>query len=359
MQKKPIIIGGLGAIKSKAKESIVKLADKIGALLATTLPARGLFEDHDFSLNVAGGFSSDIARECFQQSDLIIAVGTSLASHAADAGKLYPNAKVMHIDLEPKPINHGRVASHCWVQGDALTTINQILETINNNQNYKELNTHQDWRGDKLKDAINNLPEDKEQFEEKEGYLDPRKFIKELDSVLPKDLFMVNSSGHCSYFSAHMKGRSHENFLTIREFGAIGNGLSYSIGAAIAEKDKQIVLIDGDGGFIMHVQELESVIRHKLKVLFIVLNDEAYGSEIHKLRQDGISEKGAVFGPSSLSSIAKGFGLESKKITKVSELQKAYNEFTKSSTSVLWDVLISDKVLSPAMRRLVSSKKNT
>jgi acetolactate synthase I/II/III large subunit len=357
--KKPIIIGGLGAIKSKAKESIVKLADKIGALLATTLPARGLFEDHDFSLNVAGGFSSDIARECFLQSDLIIAVGTSLASHAADAGKLYPNAKVMHIDLEPKPINHGRVASHCWVQGDALTTINQILETINNNQNYKELNTHQDWRSDKLKDAINNLPEDKEQFEEKEGYLDPRKFIKELDSVLPKDLFMVNSSGHCSYFSAHMKGRSHENFLTIREFGAIGNGLSYSIGAAIAEKDKQIVLIDGDGGFIMHVQELESVIRHKLKVLFIVLNDEAYGSEIHKLRQDGISEKGAVFGPSSLSSIAKGFGLESKKITKVSELQKAYNEFTKSSTSVLWDVLISDKVLSPAMRRLVSSKKNT
>jgi len=70
-------------------------------------------------------------------------------------------------------------------------------------------------------------------------------------------------------------------------------------------------------------------------------------------------KKGLVFGPSSLSSIAKGFGLESKKITKVSELQEAYKEFTKSSTSVLWDVLISDKVLSPAMRRLVSSKKNT
>jgi len=84
----------------------------------------------------------------------------------------------MHIDFRAKTINHGRITSHCWVQGDALTTINQILESINNDEQYKKLSADQAWRSNKLKDEIKNLPEDKEQFEEKEGYLDPRNLLK-------------------------------------------------------------------------------------------------------------------------------------------------------------------------------------
>ena len=84
-----------------------------------------------------------------------------------------------------------------------------------------------------------------------------------------------------------MTGRSSDAFLTIREFGAIGNGLSYAIGVAAARPETQVVLIDGDGGFLMHAQELETVARHGIKLLMIVMNDAAYGSEIHKLRVDG------------------------------------------------------------------------
>ena len=102
--------------------------------------------------------------------------------------------------------------------------------------------------------------------------------IKKLDEIIPKDWFMVNSSGHCSYYAAHMFGRSANNFLTIREFGAIGNGLSYAVGAAVARPNQQIVLIDGDGGFLMHAQELETVQRMELNY-YGVLNDRAFGSK--------------------------------------------------------------------------------
>ena len=353
--KKPILLAGLGAIKSDAKKECEEFADKIGALLSTTLPARGFFHDHPFSINLAGGFSSDITREYFNNADLIISAGTSLASHAADAGKLYPNAKVIQIDLDPKPINQGRVSSHLWIQADVKKALQKINSEIEKKS--KKINTDKNWRDKNKIDQIkNNLPDTKE-FKVKDGYLDPRLVVKELDKVLPKDFFMVNSSGHCSYYPAHMLDRSNENFLTIREFGAIGNGLSYSIGAAVAKKNKQVALIDGDGGFYMHIQELETVVRHNIKMLFIILNDEAYGSEIHKLRHDGLSDVGAVFGKSNLENIGQGFGLLSKKINKLEDIKIAFEEFEKSNKSAIWDIPISDNILSPVMRRLLESKK--
>ena len=353
--KKPILLAGLGAIKSDAKKECEEFADKIGALLSTTLPARGFFHDHPFSINLAGGFSSDITRKYFNDADLIISAGTSLASHAADAGKLYPNAKVIQIDLDPKPINQGRVSSHLWIQADVKKALQKINSEIEKKS--KKINTDKNWRDKNKIDQIkNNLPDTKE-FKVKDGYLDPRLVVKELDKVLPKDFFMVNSSGHCSYYPAHMLDRSYENFLTIREFGAIGNGLSYSIGAAVAKKNKQVALIDGDGGFYMHIQELETVVRHNIKMLFIILNDEAYGSEIHKLRHDGLSDVGAVFGKSNLENIGQGFGLLSKKINKLEDIKIAFEEFEKSNKSAIWDIPISDNILSPVMRRLLESKK--
>ena len=187
--------------------------------------------------------------------------------------------------------------------------------------------------------------------------LDPRAMIKALDQKLPKDWFMVNSSGHCSYYAAHMTGRSSDAFLTIREFGAIGNGLSYAIGVAAARPETQVVLIDGDGGFLMHAQELETVARHGIKLLMIVMNDAAYGSEIHKLRVDGHDEDGAAFGATDLASMARGFGLGGVSFRNLDHLDSAFDEFITSDKAALWDFHISDQVVSPVMRRLTAGKK--
>ena len=108
------------------------------------------------------------------------------------------------------------------------------------------------------------------------------------EAALPTDWQMVNSSGHCSYYAAQMPSRPQHRFLTIREFGAIGNGLSFALGVAAACPDDRVVLFDGDGSLLMHVQELETVLRHELDILIVVLNDGAYGSEIHKLRAEGL-----------------------------------------------------------------------
>jgi thiamine pyrophosphate-dependent acetolactate synthase large subunit-like protein len=79
---------------------------------------------------VVGGFASDTAREACLDADLIIAVGTSLASHSADAGKLYPNAKILHIDTKPVIYSQGRVAAHIHLCADAKIGVDALISEI-------------------------------------------------------------------------------------------------------------------------------------------------------------------------------------------------------------------------------------
>ena len=181
--------------------------------------------------------------------------------------------------------------------------------------------------------------------------LDPRRVIEELDRIIPKDCDCVSGSGHQSYFHSVMRGRKPENYHVIREFGAIGNGVPFAIGVAAARKDGKTVLFDGDGGFLMHVQELEMVQRHGLKVLFVILNDGAYGSEIHKLRLDGVDDSGAMFGRTDSPSIAKGFGLRGTTVTDVSQFRALFDAYQAQDTAEVWNVHISDQVMNPSTRR--------
>ena len=192
---------------------------------------------------------------------------------------------------------------------------------------------------------------DSQEFEIEPGLLDPRRVVEALEEALPHDWEMVNSGGHCSWFFAQMPSRPQEKFLTIREFGAIGNGISFAMGVAAARPDRTVVLFDGDGSLMMHVQELETIKRHRLNILIVVMNDGAYGSELHKLRAEGMPEDGSVFGYCDFAGVARGFGLEGKTFTKLDDVSKLVAEFAASGGAAVWDFHVSAKVVSPTIRR--------
>jgi len=188
-------------------------------------------------------------------------------------------------------------------------------------------------------------------FDIEPGLLDPRDVVEALEATLPHDWELVNSSGHCSWFFAQMPSRPQERFLTIREFGAIGNGISFAMGVAAARPDRTVVLFDGDGSLMMHVQELETIKRHNLNILIIVMNDGAYGSEVHKLRAEAMPEEGAVFGYCAFADIARGFGLPGQTVTNLEDLPTMIAEFDNKGGAAVWDFQVSAKVVSPTIRR--------
>lgn len=355
--KKIVIMAGLGAKEANAGAACQALACRLGALLATTLPARGLFCDDEFYIGVAGGFSSDVARRYMADADLIIAVGASLASHNSDSGKLFKADKVLHIDIEPRAISQGREAAKHHLHSDAKLGVEALCQLlplrVTSDDGY--------WRSNVIATEIRDTPADSAEFAIEQGLLDPRDVVKVLDDHIPVNWYTVNSSGHCSCFFAQMKNRPADRFLTIREFGAIGNGLSFAMGVATARTDAPVVLFDGDGSLLMHIQEFETILRHDLNILVIVMNDGAYGSEVHKLRAEGLSEQGSVFGRPDFASIAEGFGAIGNTVTDLNELpmlieqfgdlNKAHSSATSKSRLAVIDVHVSDKVVSSVIRR--------
>ena len=128
------------------------------------------------------------------------------------------------------------------------------------------------------------------------------------------------------------------------------------MGVAAARPDKTGVLVDGDGSLIMHIQELETIKRHGLNILIVLLNDGAYGSEVHKLRSEGLPDTGSVFGRPDFAAIARGFGLEGKTFTSVADLPKMVDEFAKKGGAAVWDFHVSDRVVSPTIRKAHPAK---
>jgi len=338
-----VVFAGLGAVEAKAGPACRALAAKTGGLLTTTLPARGLFHDDLYCIGITGSFSTEVGLEYLAQADLVIAVGHSLAYHAGGGGQLFRNAKMLHIDIDPRALRQGQEVARHHLRADARLGVEALTAALPARSTM--------WRTEAMAARIRDSKPDSHVFEIEPGLLDPRDAVEALEKALPADWELVNSSGHCSWFFAQMPSRPQDRFLTIREFGAIGNGISFAMGVAAARPDQPVVLFDGDGSLMMHVQELETIKRHRLNILIIVMNDGAYGSEVHKLRAEGMPEDGSVFGRPDFAAIARGFGLDGKNVKRLDDLPKLLEEFAASGGAAIWDFHVSDKVVSPTIRR--------
>ena len=338
-----VVLAGLGAVEAGAGAACRALAAKTGGLLATTLPARGLFHDDPFCLGISGSYTTEVGLEYLKEADFVVAVGCSLAYHAGGGGQLWPKAQMLQIDIDPVAVSQGQEVARHHLRADARLGVEALTAVLPTRS--------RSWRSDAMAQRIRDSKPDSHVFEIESGLLDPRAVVEALEKALPRDWEMVNSGGHCSWFFAQMPSRPQEKFLTIREFGAIGNGISFAMGVAAARPDGQVVLFDGDGSLMMHVQELETIRRHRLNILIVVMNDGAYGSEVHKLRAEGLPEDGSVFGYCDFAGIARGFGLAGETFTSLDSLPKRVAEFGRSGGASVWDFHVSDKVVSPTIRR--------
>ena len=341
--KHVVVLAGLGAVEAGAGPACRALAAAAGGLLATTLPARGLFHDDPYCIGISGSFTPEVGLEYLKEADLVIAVGCSLAYHAGGGGQLWPKAQMLQVDIDPVAVNQGQEVARHHLRADARLGMEALVAALPARQ--------QPWRNEAMAARIRDSRPDSAEFPIETGFLDPRDVVAALEAALPADWEMVNSGGHCSWFFAQMPSRPQERFLTIREFGAIGNGISFAMGVAAARPDRTVVLFDGDGSLMMHIQELETIRRHGLRILIVVMNDGAYGSEIHKLRSEGMPEAGAVFGYCDFASIARGFGLSGRLVRDLGKLPDLVREFAEGEGAAVWDFQVSDKVLSPTIRR--------
>jgi len=346
--ERPMLIAGRGAKLSGARAAIEALAEQMGALLATSLQAKGLFEGNPFALDIAGAYSSDYARELFAESDLVIGLGVGLGAYTTESGYLYPGAQTVQIDIAPRGLWQGLRTADLHLRADARAGAEAVTAALKARGVKKA-----GYRSAAIASAIAADVPDRKEFTIAPGTVDPRKAMLELDAIVPKDWDVVIGGGH--YFGiamTHLRVRAAEKYHVVSDFGAIGNGLPAAIGVAAARGDGKVLLIEGDGSLLMHIQELETIRRQGVRLLMAIINDGGYGAEIHKFRAGGLSPETVIHGRGDLAGVANGFGVRGKTVNRLGAMPGLFAEHQAANSAGLWDVHTDDTVVSRPYRRI-------
>ena len=347
---RPIILAGRGVVRSGAGPALEALADRCGALLATSLFAKGLFDHHRFGIGIAGAYASPIAREEFAACDLLIGFGAGLGHYTTEAGYLYPNAKTVAVDINPRGLYQGLRVADMHIRADAGATAEAVLAKLVE-RNYSAAGARSPMLADRI--AQTRARPDAKEYLVAPGTVDPRPAMLELDAAIPKDWTVVSGGAHFAGIAVtHMHGRRAENVHVINDFGAIGSAFPAAIGIAAARGDGKVLLIEGDGSLMMHIQELETIRRHGIRMLICAVNDGGYGAEVHKFRAHGYDPKESQHGRGDIAAIARGFGLRGEKVTSLGRFAELFAAHAQAGQAELWDLHVDDTIPSAAYRRI-------
>ncbi|HZR53527.1 MAG TPA: thiamine pyrophosphate-binding protein [Streptosporangiaceae bacterium] len=314
--RRPLLLAGLGAYRSGAAQPIAALADRLGALLTTTVMADGLFRQNPWSLGICGGFASPRAARIMGEADVIVAFGASLNEFTLHGGMVFdPRATLVQVDLAAVP-TASRV--DLCVTGDATRIACALLDGVRARGMAASR-----WRGEVAGDiAVAGWEHEPYDDASTAGRIDPRTLSLALAGLLPPERTLVMDGGHFVGWPAMYWPAADPSALvfTGAAFQTIGLGFAGAVGAAIGRPDRTTVVALGDGGALMGLPELETLVRVAHSALVVIFNDAAYGAEVHMYRPLGTDITPATFGDTDFAAVARSFGAQAATVRTVADL---------------------------------------
>ncbi|MEU1530054.1 thiamine pyrophosphate-binding protein [Streptomyces fagopyri] len=315
--RRPVFVAGRGARPPGCREALAALAERYGALLATSAVARGLFHGDPWSLDVSGGFSSPLAAELIQGADVVVGWGCALNMWTTRHGRLIgPGTTVVQVDDDASALGVHRDVS-LGVTGDVELTARRALETAGAPRTgYRTADlaaavaARVRWRDVPYEDTGDRRR------------IDPRTLSIALDDILPGERVIgVDSGNFMGYPSMYLSVPDHHGFCFTQAFQSVGLGLATTIGAALARPDRLPVAALGDGGALMGAAEFDTVRRLGLPMVVAVYNDDAYGAEVHHFGPDGHPLDTVEFPPTDIAAVARGHGFEAVTVRTPADLK--------------------------------------
>lgn len=344
--QRPIILAGWGAVCADAEKPLSDLADRTGAVLATTQRGSGLFSDHPYYVGLCGGLAQPQVQAVLKEADCVVSFGASLNGFTTDNGMLFRNAEIIQCDLSPAAF-HRYIKASTTVCGDAAMVADQLFAALNGKDTdgtfRKSISKNAiDVAEAKRCDAFKNIPH--------EGRLDPRAIGALLNKILPSDRIVVADSGLFALSVVDtLRVRRPRRFHWMINYGAIGSGFGAGIGAAIADQSRLTALFIGDGGFFMSMGDLDMAVRSRLPMLIVCMNDGAYGAELRHMRQWDIPLDNARFETPDLAAIARAMGADAERITNLDQIERLSDRFKSLDGPLFLDCVVAEGVLPEAM----------
>jgi acetolactate synthase-1/2/3 large subunit len=343
----PLIFAGNGATLSEASPELLLVAELLGAPVATTLMAKGVFpEDHALSLGMTGIWGTRVANETARAADVILAVGTGFGE--ADCSSWNPKytfaippSALIQIDIDPQEV--GKIYPvEVGIVGDAKATLRDLADALrarkpkpNPARAAAIAAGKEEWQRELAKEQRNaGKP------------IHPARLLHEISTVAPADTIFVTDVGwNKNGAGQQLVARRPQTFLTSGGMATMGFAPAAAIGAKIGAPDKPVMCLVGDGGFLSVVGALTTAVELGIPVVWVLFNNFCFstirtvGTTYFKnaYATEFTTPDGAPYNPDFVR-LAKAFGIEAARVEEPDDLPAALTAALASGAPYLLDV---------------------
>lgn len=319
---RPVVLVGGGAIVGNACDNLAKFVERFDLPVASTLMGLGAYpKSSPRFLGMVGMHGTYQANNAMAQSDLIFAIGARFDDRVTNNVKKFcPNAKVIHIDIDPSAISK-IIEADLPIVGDANTILGQILQMADEMGSEGEKAQLQPWW-----DYITGLKQfNCLSYKKSEDICHPAQVIEAIcKATKGRDVIIATDVGQHQMFTAlYYDFEKPRTFLTSGGLGTMGYGFPAAIGAKIAKKDTEVILITGDGSFQMNIQELSTCLEYGVPVKVFILDNHTLGMVRqwqNMFYQGRITQTNLNYNPDFVK-VAQAYGHKGFVVGKPSELE--------------------------------------
>jgi len=349
--KQPVLYTGGGIISGNADKELLAFAELTGIPVATTLMGLGSFpESHPLSLRWFGMHGTVAGNWAVCESDLLIVAGARFDDRitGAPVSKFAPDATIVHIDIDRSEHNKNKRVKYP-IHSDIKYAFKRLTEIASENKFKKPdlskwYSTLSTWKK-------------KHPFKyEKSKYILAQEAIKVLYEETKGDAILTTGVGQHQMWAAQFyQFHQSRSFLSSLGLGTMGFGLPAAIGAKVACPDREVIDIDGDGSFLMNIQELATAVVEKIPMKVLLLNNQHLGMVVQweDMLYESVRAQTILGDPTNIGSpenisglypnfvkIAEGFGVKARLVLKKEELRKAIREMLDYKGAYLLDVVV-------------------
>ncbi|PYM58655.1 MAG: biosynthetic-type acetolactate synthase large subunit [Candidatus Rokuibacteriota bacterium] len=277
--RRAVLYVGGGVIASDAAPELRELAELCRLPVTTTLMALGAFaSDHALSMGMLGMHGGYAANMAVYNSDCLIAVGARFDDRVT--GKIdqfAPQAEIIHVDIDPSSISKS-VKVHIPIVGDAKRVLVRLMEDLREEGMAQPAAPVREAREQWLRQVAQWQQKHPMRYEWDDELIKPQYVVEEISNLTRGEAIVVTGVGqHQMWAAQHYRFRHPRHWLTSGGLGTMGYGLPAAMGAQVARPDRLVVLIDGDGSFVMNSQELATVVENQMPIKCVIINNGGHG----------------------------------------------------------------------------------
>lgn len=331
--QRPLICVGGGVHLSKAKEELLELIRITRMPMVHTLMGTGaLSTKHSCNMGMIGSHGYAQSNWALKNADTILFIGARIADRAvAEVGILDENVRIIHIDVDPAEI--GKITSaNIPIVGDAKTVLKEMLPLavpLETAVWQEEIKKHEKIKEEK----------------HPEGAVSPKLVIRALSEQLDDDAIIVADVGQNQFWTVrNMEIKGERQLICSGGFGTMGYSLPAAIGAAIGNKDKQVVAVMGDGSFQMSLFELGTLIQEQVSIIMILFNNSGLGMVRELQRRVEVKEHGVALNHNpNFIELAHAYGIKARSVSEGDEVIEVLQEALHHEGPYLIECIVSDK----------------